>query len=108
MGAVTVFAVSGVCFALYLGLNMNHMDYNCQERKILNDGHLNIFVAAYTGWGAGNNPESFGVAFHNLGPTFINAYIVNLLQTCLIETEGKMGLIGLPQPRRSALSKCFI
>ena len=34
--------------------------------KISNDGHINIFVAAYTGWGEGNAPEPFGVAFHRL------------------------------------------
>ena len=68
------------------------------DRKILNDGHFKIFAAAYTEQGghAGNNPEPLGVAFHhivptfithilfqgipaNLGPTFINAYIVNML-----------------------------
>ena len=34
--------------------------------------------------------KPFGVAFHYVGPrsTFINAYIVNLLQTYIIETEG--------------------
>ena len=39
---------------------MNHMDYNCQDCKIVNDGHLKKFPAAYTGWGAGNIPEPFG------------------------------------------------
>ena len=33
--------------------------------------------------GTGNNPELLWVAFHHLGPTFINAYIVNLLQAWL-------------------------
>ena len=56
---------------------MNYMDYNCQDHKILNDGHLKIFVAAYTGWGACNNPQSLGVAFHHVHPAFINAYIVS-------------------------------
>ena len=41
---------------------MNCMDYNCQDSNILNDGHLKRFVAAYTEWGAGNNPSPFGVA----------------------------------------------
>ena len=81
---------------------MNYMDYNCQDCKILSDSHLFFFAAAYTGWGASNNPEAFGVTFHHLGPTFINVYIVNLLQTKLIETEGNMERIDLPQPRRSA------
>ena len=86
---------------------MSYLVYNCQDHKSLND-YFKIFAAAYTGWGAGNNPESFGVAFHHPGPTFTNAYIVNLLQTCLIETEGNMGLIDLLWPRRSTLSECFI
>ena len=54
---------------------MNYLDYNCQDRKILNDGHLKKFLAAYTGWRAGNIPQHFWVAFHYVGPTFINAYI---------------------------------
>ena len=43
------------------------------SRKNLNDGHFNIFAAAYTKQGghAGNNPEPLGVAFHHTGPTFI-------------------------------------
>ena len=53
------------------------MDYNCQDRKILNDGYLKHFEAAYTRWGAGNVPEPFGVAFHHVRPPFINAYIVS-------------------------------
>ena len=58
---------------------MNYMDYNCQGHKIfdlkwLYDSHFKNFVTAYTGWGAGNNPETFGVAFHHVGPTFIHAY----------------------------------
>ena len=44
---------------------MNYTDYNCQDRKILNDGHLKNFAAAYTGWGAGNVPEPFGVPCHS-------------------------------------------
>ena len=58
---------------------MNYIDYrsNCSDRKILNDGHFNIFAASYTGWGAGNNPETFGVAFHHVGPAFLKAYIVS-------------------------------
>ena len=42
------------------------MDYNGQNRKIINVGYFNIFMAACTGWGAGNNPEPFGVAFLHL------------------------------------------
>ena len=30
---------------------MNYMDYNCQNCKILNNGHFNIFAAAYTRMG---------------------------------------------------------
>ena len=56
---------------------MSYMDYNCQDHKILNDGHLKKFVAAYTGWGAGNVPEPLGIAFHHVGPTFINAYVIS-------------------------------
>ena len=56
---------------------MNYLDYNCQDRNILNDGHLKFFAAAYTGWGAGNVPELFGVALYHVGPSFINAYIVS-------------------------------
>ena len=55
---------------------MNYMDYNCHDHKNLNDGHF-FFAAAYTGWGADNNLEPFGVAFHHVGPTFINAYFVS-------------------------------
>ena len=54
---------------------MNYLDYNCQDCKSLNDGHLFTFVAAYTWWGAGDVQEPFGVAFHHVGPTFINTYI---------------------------------
>ena len=32
------------------------------------------------------DPEALGLTFHQ-GPTFINAYIVKLLQTWLIKTE---------------------
>ena len=39
---------------------MNYMDYHCQDRKILNDGHLKYFAAPYTGYGEGNVPEPFG------------------------------------------------
>ena len=49
---------------------------NCQDRKVLNDDHLKTFAAAYTGRGAGNVPEPFGVAFHYVHPTFIDAYIL--------------------------------
>ena len=52
------------------------MDYNCQDYKILNNGHLKYLAAAYTGWGAGIVSEPFGVAFHHVRSTFINAYIV--------------------------------
>ena len=83
---------------------MNYMDCNCKGCKIVNDGCLIFFATAYNGWGADNNPEPFGGAFHRLGPTFIKAYIINLLQTWLFETEGNMGLINLPRPRRSMLS----
>ena len=38
--------------------------------------HLKKFAGAYTERGAGKNPEPVGVAFHHLGPTFINAYVV--------------------------------
>ena len=31
------------------------------------------------------------LGFHHLGSKFINEYIVNLLQTWLIETEGNLG-----------------
>ena len=59
---------------------MDYMDYNCQDWNILNYGHLtNLkqFVAAYTGRGAGNAPEPFGVVFHHIRPTFIKAYIAS-------------------------------
>ena len=61
------------------------MDYNCQDCNILNDSYLKNFAAAYTGWGAGNNPEPFGVAFHHVGSTFINAYTVEsvIKTTCI-------------------------
>ena len=41
--------------------------------KILNDGHLKNFAAAYTEQvgHAGNNPEPLGVGFHHISPTFI-------------------------------------
>ena len=56
---------------------MNYLDYNCQEIKNLNNCLLQQIAAAYTGWDASNVPESFGVAFHHIGPTFINAYIIS-------------------------------
>ena len=52
-----------------------------------------IIVATYPERGAGNNPELWGVAFHHLGPTSINAKIVKRLQIWLIETEGKVGVM---------------
>ena len=74
---------------------MNFMDYNCQYLKILNDGHLKFFGAACTGWGAGNNPEPFGVAFQHIGPTFIKAYacIVNLFTNQVDWDWGQYGAI---------------
>ena len=57
---------------------MNYMDYNRQDHKILNDGNFHFsFAAAYTGRGAGNDPEPFGIAFHHIRLTFIKAYIVS-------------------------------
>ena len=53
----------------------------------------------------------WGVVFHYLGPTFINAYIVKLLQTWLIETESNMGIMVLLDPEMfslSALSSLFV
>ena len=44
---------------------MNYIDYDCQDHKIANNGHFKNFTAAYTGWGAGNVPEPFGVAMHS-------------------------------------------
>ena len=38
---------------------------------------LKFVVGAYTERGAAYNPEPFGVAFHNLGSTLINAYIAS-------------------------------
>ena len=67
-----------------------------------------FFAAASTERGAGNNPEPFGVAFGQLGPTFINVYIVKLLQTLLIKTEGNirvmicLGQGGLCSPNVSS------
>ena len=49
----------------------------------------------------------FWVAFHHLGPTFIDAYSVTLLQTWLIKTEGNMRVIWgmfLGQGRLCSLS----
>ena len=46
------------------------------NRKISIDGYLK-FVAAIIERGAAYNPEPFEVAFHHLGPTFINANIVS-------------------------------
>ena len=60
-------------------MNYMYMDYNYQDCNILKDGHLKKIAAAYTGWGAGNVPEPFGVAFQHVRPTFINAYIVSWL-----------------------------
>ena len=67
-----------------------------------------MFAVAYTVRGAGNNPEPFGVAFHHLGPTFIYAYIVNSLQTWLIENEGNMGVMSYLGQGGHALSECFV
>ena len=55
----------------------------------------------------GNNPEPFEVAFHHVGPTFIIAHIVNLLQTWLVGTKDNMKLIDLSWPKGIALSECF-
>ena len=57
---------------------MNYMDCNCQDRKISNDGHFEISLEAYIGWGAGNNPEHFGIASQqtqNIFLTFPLRYI---------------------------------
>ena len=67
---------------------MNYLDYNCQDRNILNNGHLFNFVAANTWLGAGNVPEPFGVAFHHVGPTLINAYISKIQIRSLSSTLG--------------------
>ena len=48
--------------------------------------------------------QNLGVVVHHIGPTFTNAYFVNLFQTWLIEAKDNMGLIDLPLPRMSALS----
>ena len=50
-------------------------------------------VAAYTERGVGYNPEPLWVVLHHLGRAFINAYIVNVQQNWLIETEGNMGVM---------------
>ena len=63
-----------------------------QTIKFQNDGLFYFLVAAYNEWGVGNTSEPFLVVLHHLGPTFINAYIVNVLQSWLIETEGNMGI----------------
>ena len=50
-------------------------------------------MAAYTERGVGYIPENLWVVLHHLGPAFIHAYIVNVLQNWLIETEGNMGVM---------------
>ena len=52
--------------------------------------------------------KPFGGVFHHLGPTFINAYVVKLQQTWLIETESNMGDNDLPWPRKFGFSECFV
>ena len=50
MGVMICLGQGGLHSLSASSLNMNHMDNNCQDDKMLNGGHFNIFsVAAYTG-----------------------------------------------------------
>ena len=66
---------------------------NLDFLRWVNEQKNTTVVKAWPDFIAGNDPEALGLALHHQGLTFINAHIVKLLQTWLIEAEGNMGVM---------------
>ena len=88
------------------GKRKNWLNFGGDLRVLrrVNEQNNTIIVAACSKWGAGNDPETLKLAFRQ-GPTFINAYFQ--AATNLVDRDSGVSN-DLSQPRRSALSKCFV
>ena len=73
--------------------------------RCVNEKNNSVIVVACPDRGAGNDPETLGLPFHQQGPTFINTYCqaaTNLVDRIRINMEEMM-----EETWRKCLSKCL-